>query len=89
MGRYRESSREAYAALCGSTIGDQEWQVIKAVKQMKTCTRQMIAVKTGLSDGRVSARVARLVDAGLLVESAERKKCKVTGNSVYWLSLRE
>ena len=89
MRRYRESSREAYANLCCSTIGNQEWLVIKAVKQMKGCSRRMIAEHTGLSDGRVSARVRKLLDKCVLVESEDRKKCKVTGNNVYWVSVRK
>ena len=88
MSRYRESSREAYAALCGCTIGNQEWAVIQAVKSLKECSRRMIAERTGLSDGRVSARVRALLDRGVLIESDKRRYCRVTGNSVYWVRAR-
>lgn len=89
MSRYKQSSREAYAALCGCTIERQEWEVIKAVRSMGICTRRMVADKIRMDRSLVSARVRGLLDKNALVETETVfDRCPVSGVMVYWIKAK-
>ncbi len=85
----RESSLEAYYDLGAyGQLERQERRIIDIMDSGRWYSRRELAALTMLETSTISARVNHLIERDVLLESAERSPCVVTGRMVFkvWLA---
>ncbi len=78
----RSSSKESIKDLDTATG---EAETLKKLKEIGECTRKMLGVATGLESNYYTKYVNNLIKKGLVLESKDKAKCKITGRRVFWI----